>query len=107
MWILSRLVLQPTAGSKHQISIKLHVLCAFQAAPQLAIDGDLKDYVGAQKDKKIPYAVVRGTVTPIGVPIRSVTSPSVTGVLQVIKLRWLQIIKRYCLVYNNLKFNNF
>lgn len=88
MWTVSRLVQQSTADGKLQISYKLHVLCAFQAAPQLAIDGDLKKYVGAQKDKKIPYAVVRGTVTPIGVPMRSVMSPSVTGVLQVIKLRW-------------------
>uniref|UniRef100_D3TMJ3 RING-type E3 ubiquitin transferase n=1 Tax=Glossina morsitans morsitans TaxID=37546 RepID=D3TMJ3_GLOMM len=55
-------------------------------APQLPLDNDLKRYVGKQKDQKVPYAVIRGTVTPIGVPMRSVMSPSVTGVLQVIKL---------------------
>ncbi|XP_036336409.1 mitochondrial E3 ubiquitin protein ligase 1 [Rhagoletis pomonella] len=70
---------------KEYVSYKKNVNC-LKAAPQLAIDGDLKKYVASQKDKKIPYAVVRGTVTPIGVPMRSVMSPSVTGVLQVIKL---------------------
>uniref|UniRef100_A0A1A9X0D7 RING-type E3 ubiquitin transferase n=1 Tax=Glossina brevipalpis TaxID=37001 RepID=A0A1A9X0D7_9MUSC len=55
-------------------------------APQLPLDNDLKRHVAKQKDQKVPYAVIRGTVTPIGVPMRSVMSPSVTGVLQVIKL---------------------
>lgn len=32
------------------------------------------------------YAIVRGTVKPIGPPIRAAHSPSVTGVLQVINL---------------------
>lgn len=57
-----------------------------QAADQYRIDADLVRHVGAQKDQKLGYAVVRGTVKPIGPPIRSVMSPSVTGVLQVINL---------------------
>jgi len=44
--------------------------------------------VGKQKDSKIPYAVIRGTVVPIGAPMKSVMSPSVTGVLQMMKLRF-------------------
>lgn len=32
--------------------------------------------------------MIRGTVTPIGTPIQSVIAPSVTGVVQVIKLRY-------------------
>lgn len=58
-----------------------------QDAPQLNIDKDLPEYVGAQKDKKVPYAIVRGTVAPIGKPLQSMMSPSVTGVLQVIKVK--------------------
>ncbi|KAI8123418.1 Mitochondrial ubiquitin ligase activator of nfkb 1-A [Lucilia cuprina] len=70
---------------KEYVSYKKSVKL-LKTAPQLSIDNDLKDFVARQKDKKVPYAVVRGTVTPIGVPMRSVMSPSVTGVLQVIKL---------------------
>lgn len=58
-----------------------------QDAPQLNIDNDLSNYVAAQKDKKIPYAIVRGTVSPIGKPLQSIMSPSVTGVLQIIKVK--------------------
>lgn len=43
-------------------------------------------YVGSQENQKLGYVVVRGTVKPIGPPIRSVMSPAVTGVLQVINL---------------------
>lgn len=57
-----------------------------KAAPQYNIDGDLKSVVERQRDKKIPYAVIRGTVTPIGVPLRSSLVPSVSGVLQIVKL---------------------
>lgn len=50
------------------------------------IDNDLVEYVAGQKDSKIiPYAVVRGTVAPMGTPLKSVKS-SVSGVLQVIKV---------------------
>lgn len=59
----------------------------FQEAPQLNIDNNLIEYVGAKKDKKIPYAIVRGTVSPIGVPLQSIRSPNVTGVLQVITVK--------------------
>lgn len=59
----------------------------FQDAQQLNIDKDLSEHVGAQKDKKIPYAIVRGTVQPIGTPLQSIMSPSVTGVLQVITVK--------------------
>lgn len=38
-------------------------------------------------NNKIPYVVLRGTVTPLAPPMKSVLAPSVTGVLQVIKLR--------------------
>ncbi|XP_073842026.1 mitochondrial E3 ubiquitin protein ligase 1 [Musca autumnalis] len=70
---------------KEYISYKKNVQL-LKGAPQLTIDKDLKEFVAKQKDSKVPYAVVRGIVTPIGVPMRSVMSPSVTGVLQVIKL---------------------
>ncbi|EDW79412.1 uncharacterized protein Dwil_GK20428 [Drosophila willistoni] len=57
-----------------------------KSASQYNIDGDLKGIVEKQHDKKVPYAVIRGTVTPIGVPLRSTLVPSVSGVLQIVKL---------------------
>ncbi|XP_055373289.1 mitochondrial E3 ubiquitin protein ligase 1 [Condylostylus longicornis] len=60
-------------------------LKSLKAAPQLNLDSDLKSTIAKEKNK-IPYAVIRGIVTPIGSPMRSVMNPSVTGVLQVIKL---------------------
>lgn len=42
--------------------------------------------MATRPENKVQYAVVRGTVKPIGPPMHSVLSPSVTGVLQVIKL---------------------
>uniref|UniRef100_A0A0K8TS00 RING-type E3 ubiquitin transferase n=1 Tax=Tabanus bromius TaxID=304241 RepID=A0A0K8TS00_TABBR len=61
-------------------------LKALKGAPQLPLDDSLKSYVQQQKDQKVPYAVIRGTVSPIGAPIKSVLSPTVTGVLQIMKL---------------------
>lgn len=55
------------------------------------IDQNLFEHVAAQKDKKVPYAIVRGTVTPIGTPLQSIMSPSVTGVLQVIKVKYVHM----------------
>ncbi|XP_037933704.1 mitochondrial E3 ubiquitin protein ligase 1 [Teleopsis dalmanni] len=55
-------------------------------AETVSINKDLKDYVAKQEDKKIPYAVIRGTVRPLGVPLRSVMAPAVTGVVQIMKL---------------------
>ncbi|XP_068156928.1 mitochondrial E3 ubiquitin protein ligase 1-like [Drosophila tropicalis] len=57
-----------------------------KSAVQLPIDGDLSRTLEKQQDKKIPYAVIRGTVTPIGQPIRSSLVPGVSGVLQIVKL---------------------
>lgn len=48
----------------------------------------MKEIVKNSPDGKISYGIIRGTVKPIGQPIQSVMSPSVTGVLQVIKLRF-------------------
>lgn len=59
----------------------------FQKASQLQIDSNLKEHVKSQSNQKVPYAVIRGTVLPIGTPIQSVIAPSVTGVIQTIKLR--------------------
>ncbi|XP_064552480.1 mitochondrial E3 ubiquitin protein ligase 1 [Drosophila montana] len=64
-------------------------------APQYNIDGDLKNIVSRQQDKKIPYAVIRGTVTPIGVPLRSSFVPSVSGVLQIVKLHEHRVMRAF------------
>ncbi|BFF99285.1 mitochondrial E3 ubiquitin protein ligase 1 [Drosophila madeirensis] len=57
-----------------------------KSAPQYNIDGNLRSIVERKVDKSIPYAVIRGTVTPMGVPLRSTLVPSVSGVLQIVKL---------------------
>lgn len=67
--------------------ILLKFIIKLQDSPELKIDQNLIEYVASQKDKKIPYAIVRGTVTPIGKPLQSIMSPSVTGVLQIIKVK--------------------
>ncbi|XP_030385095.1 mitochondrial E3 ubiquitin protein ligase 1 [Scaptodrosophila lebanonensis] len=66
-----------------------------KSAPQYNIDAELKTIVEKQRDKKIPYAVIRGTVTPIGVPLRSALVPSVSGVLQVVKLNEHRITRGF------------
>ncbi|EDV38877.1 uncharacterized protein Dana_GF25023 [Drosophila ananassae] len=66
-----------------------------KTAPQYSIDGDLKSVVEKHRDKKIPYAVIRGTVTPIGVPLRSNLVPSVSGVLQIVKLHEHRITRGF------------
>ena len=58
-----------------------------QAAPHVNIDDSLKGKLQSSSDKKIPYAVIRGTVTPIGIPLKSAMTPNVTGVLQIMKLK--------------------
>lgn len=58
---------------------------ALKDAPQLAIDDTLTDRL-RKSGNKINYGVIRGTVTPIGNPMHAVMSPSVTGVLQIMKL---------------------
>lgn len=69
--------------------ILAYVLCIFNSktTEQFSIDENLKQYVSQQKDQKIDYAIIRGTVKPIGAPMQSSYSPSVTSVLQVIKIR--------------------
>lgn len=67
--------------------IHQNVFESSQDAPQLSIDNTLSENVAAQKNRKIPYAIIRGTVTPIGQPLQSIMTPSVTGVLQVIKVK--------------------
>ncbi|XP_017843810.2 mitochondrial E3 ubiquitin protein ligase 1 [Drosophila busckii] len=66
-----------------------------RAAPQYNIDSDLKSLVARQRDKKIPYAVIRGTVTPMGVPLRSSFVPSVSGVLQIVKLHEHRVMRAF------------
>lgn len=59
---------------------------ALKEAPQLPIDESLVDRLKTSNNK-IKYGVIRGTVTPIGTPLKSVMSPSVTGVLQIMRLK--------------------
>lgn len=47
---------------------------------------DLAQTLLSAPGKKLDYAVIRGTVVPIGNPMKAVMSPSVTAVLQVMKL---------------------
>ncbi|XP_055603569.1 mitochondrial E3 ubiquitin protein ligase 1 [Uranotaenia lowii] len=61
------------------------IASALKEAPQISVDENLNDRL-RKNDGKIKYAVIRGTVTPIGQPLNCVMSPTVTGVLQVMKL---------------------
>ncbi|XP_055531899.1 mitochondrial E3 ubiquitin protein ligase 1 [Wyeomyia smithii] len=61
------------------------VSSSLKGAPQLPIDESLVNSL-KKNDGKIKYAVIRGTVTPIGAALHSVMTPSVTGVLQIMKL---------------------
>uniref|UniRef100_A0A182NIM5 RING-type E3 ubiquitin transferase n=1 Tax=Anopheles dirus TaxID=7168 RepID=A0A182NIM5_9DIPT len=66
---------------------KLRKNCrALKDAPQLHIDDQLPDRLRKEPDQKLKYAVIRGSVTPIGTALRSAMSPSVTGVLQTMTL---------------------
>lgn len=62
------------------------IIFDFKDAPQLNIDKNLKEKIESSDQKTIPYAAIRGTVVPIGQPVRSITTSSVTGVVQVLKL---------------------
>jgi len=53
----------------------------------------LKTLVERQPGKKIPYAVIRGTVNPIGDPLQSSLGPTVSGVPQIVKLHEHRIIR--------------
>ncbi|XP_052862669.1 mitochondrial E3 ubiquitin protein ligase 1 [Anopheles cruzii] len=67
--------------------LKLKKNCrALKEAPQLPIDENLSDRLRREPDQKLKYAVIRGSVTPIGTPLHSAMSPSVTGVLQTMTL---------------------
>ncbi|XP_017070634.1 mitochondrial E3 ubiquitin protein ligase 1-like [Drosophila eugracilis] len=66
---------------------------ALKAAKQYKIDDTLKSLVEKQPGKKISYALIRGVVTPIGVPLESSLVPRVNGVLQIIRLYEHKIAK--------------
>lgn len=73
--------------SSDTVLISVTHILLFQKASQLSIDSNLKEYVKSQNNHKVSYAIIRGSVVPIGAPIQSVIAPSVTGVVQTIKLR--------------------
>ncbi|XP_050098728.1 mitochondrial E3 ubiquitin protein ligase 1 [Anopheles aquasalis] len=67
--------------------LKLRKNCrALKEAPQLPIDENLSERLRKEPDQKLKYVVIRGSVTPIGRPLHSAMSPSVTGVLQTMTL---------------------
>lgn len=63
------------------------VMNELKVAPVYEINSDLENIVRAQKENKIPYAVVRGQVKAIGVPIDSSSAQGITGVIQKITVR--------------------
>ncbi|XP_052847313.1 mitochondrial E3 ubiquitin protein ligase 1-like isoform X2 [Drosophila gunungcola] len=66
-----------------------------RTAPQYNIDGQLKSLVEKQPGGKVPYAVIRGMVTPIGDPRPTQYSkvPSANGFHQIVKLHEHRIIR--------------
>lgn len=79
-------------------NISFHFQCLFNPndrckpkdAPQLSLDSNLSQHVASHSHGKIPYVIIRGTVKPIGQPLQSIMTPSVTGVLQIIKVKWIR-----------------
>uniref|UniRef100_A0A182J2Y4 RING-type E3 ubiquitin transferase n=1 Tax=Anopheles atroparvus TaxID=41427 RepID=A0A182J2Y4_ANOAO len=59
---------------------------ALKDAPQLQIDDQLTERIAKEPQQKLKYAVIRGSVKPIGTALHSAMSPSVTGVLQTMTL---------------------
>lgn len=57
-----------------------------QGAAQVTLNKELAKTLLDAPGKRLDYAVIRGTVVPVGSPMKAVMSPSVTAVLQVMKL---------------------
>lgn len=57
-----------------------------QGAVEVNLGKGLVKTLQKSPGNRLDYAVIRGTVVPVGSPMTSVMSPSVTGVLQVMKL---------------------
>ncbi len=55
-------------------------------APTLTLEKGLKDHLG---EKEKVYCAIRGTVQPMTITLRSSMVPSISGVLQVMKLKWV------------------
>ncbi|XP_053672374.1 mitochondrial E3 ubiquitin protein ligase 1 [Anopheles nili] len=73
---------------------KLRKNCrSLKDAPQVQIDELLPDRIRKEPDQKLKYAVIRGSVTPIGTALRSAMSPSVTGVLQTMTLTEHRVVR--------------
>ncbi|XP_076001259.1 mitochondrial ubiquitin ligase activator of nfkb 1-A isoform X2 [Genypterus blacodes] len=56
-------------------------------APHLTLDGKLKDILDVTPGKCLQYAVIEGTVQPIGTPLRSQFQEECVGVIQKFMLR--------------------
>lgn len=53
----------------------------------MEINKDLKEVVVTHPDQKLSYVSIRGNVKPIGNPIVSINNPSITGVIQLLRLK--------------------
>ncbi|XP_072384280.1 mitochondrial E3 ubiquitin protein ligase 1 [Diabrotica undecimpunctata] len=66
---------------------KKNAMALIQGAPYLEINKDLKEIVETHPDHKLSYVAIRGTVKALGNPIVSNANPTVTGVVQVLKIK--------------------
>lgn len=64
-----------------------NAMAMIQGAPYLSIDKNLKEIVQTHPDGKLSYVSIRGTVKPLGNPIISNNNPSVTGVVQLLRIK--------------------
>lgn len=71
----------------------LRVASHLQVATEVPLDKALTKLATTSPGKRLPYAIIRGTVTPIGKPMSSVMSPSVSAVIQVMKLEEHRVSK--------------
>ncbi|CAH1969217.1 unnamed protein product [Acanthoscelides obtectus] len=64
-----------------------NAMAMIQGAPYLTIDKELKEIVETHPEGRLSYVSVRGTIKPIGNPIVSINNPTITGVVQLLRIK--------------------
>nr|CAI5825075.1 unnamed protein product [Callosobruchus analis] len=64
-----------------------NAMAMIQGAPYLSIDKELKEIVETHPEARLSYVSIRGSVKPIGKPVISINNPSITGVIQLLRIK--------------------
>ncbi|CAG9862596.1 unnamed protein product [Phyllotreta striolata] len=70
-----------------------NAMAMIQGAPYLEINKDLHEIVATHPENKLSYVSIRGSVKPLGNPILSNSNPTVSGVIQLLRIKE-HVIKR-------------